>query len=161
MSPFVRKVKTASGATAVQIVEKVDRQNRVIEHLGSAHTAAELAVLVEAGRQKLNEGQTELDLGLDAGVGGAVVESSRSRLDVPQVFFLGVCLVLYCFSPGFSLPVFGLDLCGGLVSKSLMESLVVPPVNPLEGGCFDIESVSPRGGVGDEFVLVRRVHTLS
>ena len=38
MAPFLRKVTTESGATAVQIVEKVDRKNRVIEHLGSAHT---------------------------------------------------------------------------------------------------------------------------
>ena len=61
MPPFLRKVKTASGATAVQIVEKVGRQNRVIEHLGSAHTPGELAVLTEAGRKKLHEDQMELD----------------------------------------------------------------------------------------------------
>ena len=87
MSPFLRKVSTTSGATAVQIVEKIDRQNRVIEHLGSAHTPGDLAVLLEAGRKKLNEGQTELDLGLDQepAAGQAVVQSSRSRLLVDVV----------------------------------------------------------------------------
>lgn len=82
MVPFLRKVKTSSGATAVQIVEKVDRQNRVLEHLGSAHTPAELAVLLEVGRQKLHEGQGELPLTPDSApaVGQAVVEHSTSRL---------------------------------------------------------------------------------
>ncbi|MCI9887454.1 hypothetical protein JT358_03120 [Micrococcales bacterium 31B] len=44
MSPFLGKVKTPSGATAVQIVAKVGRTNRVIEHLGSAHTPDESAL---------------------------------------------------------------------------------------------------------------------
>ena len=37
MSPFVRKVKTASGATAVQVVAKDHGVRRIVEHLGSAH----------------------------------------------------------------------------------------------------------------------------
>ena len=36
MSPFLRKVKTASGATAVQIAVKQGRRDKVIEHLGWA-----------------------------------------------------------------------------------------------------------------------------
>ncbi|RLP07148.1 hypothetical protein D9T14_09605 [Propionibacterium australiense] len=35
---YVRKVRTASGATAVQIAEYRDGRDRVLEHLGSAHT---------------------------------------------------------------------------------------------------------------------------
>ena len=65
MSPFLRKVRTASGAVAVQIVEKKHGQRRIVEHLGSAHSQAELAALVEIGTQKLNVGQEQLDLGLD------------------------------------------------------------------------------------------------
>ena len=53
MSPFVRKVKTASGATAVQIVSKDHGVRRIVEHLGSAHDETELEVLLEAGRQKI------------------------------------------------------------------------------------------------------------
>ncbi len=77
---FLRKVKTASGATAVQIAERRDRRDRVIEHLGSAHTEAELAALMEAGRAKIHAGQGVLDLGPDADPGNAVVQSSSSRL---------------------------------------------------------------------------------
>ena len=46
MSPFVWKVCTALGATAVQIVAKKHGVRRIVEHLGSAHDEAELAVLV-------------------------------------------------------------------------------------------------------------------
>ena len=61
VSPFVRKVKTASGATAVQIAVKEGRRDKVIEHLGSAHTEAELAALMEIGRHRIAPGQLALD----------------------------------------------------------------------------------------------------
>ena len=66
MAPFIRKVKTSSGATAVQIVEKRGGVRRILTHVGSAHTPAELAMLLSAAHQQLRAGQDELDLGLDA-----------------------------------------------------------------------------------------------
>ena len=51
MAPFLRKVTTASGATAVQVVAKEGRRNRVLEHLGSAHSEADLAALMHLGRE--------------------------------------------------------------------------------------------------------------
>jgi hypothetical protein len=42
---YVRTVKTASGATAVQIVWSTRRGARQIEHLGSAHDDAEVEAL--------------------------------------------------------------------------------------------------------------------
>lgn len=54
MNPFLRKVTTASGATAVQIVAKEGRRNRVLEHLGSTHSEAELTALMRVGQEKLN-----------------------------------------------------------------------------------------------------------
>ena len=62
MSPFLRKVKTASGAMAVQIAVKEGRRDKVIEHLGSAHTQAELAALMEIGRRRIAPDQLALDL---------------------------------------------------------------------------------------------------
>ena len=50
----------------MQIVDKRAGVRRIVAHLGSAHDAVELAVLMQAARQRLNEGQDELDLGLDA-----------------------------------------------------------------------------------------------
>jgi hypothetical protein len=87
VAPFLRKVKTASGATAVQIVEKRRGVRTILEHLGSARTDAELAALMRAGQEKLNTGQTALDLGTDHGPdpAKAVVQSSASRLLVDVV----------------------------------------------------------------------------
>jgi hypothetical protein len=44
-------VKTASGATAVQIVYSSHRGARDIEHIGSAHGDAELELLKTAARR--------------------------------------------------------------------------------------------------------------
>ncbi len=52
MSPYVRTVKTASGATAVQIVHLSRRGSRDIERIGSAHDDAELEVLKAAAARR-------------------------------------------------------------------------------------------------------------
>jgi len=62
---YVRTVKTASGAIAVQIVWSSRRGARNIEHVGSAHDEAQLEALKAAANQRLSQGQGELDLGLN------------------------------------------------------------------------------------------------
>jgi hypothetical protein len=54
--PYVRTVKTSSGATAVQIVYSSRRGSREIDHLGSAHSDAEVKLLKAAARQRLAAG---------------------------------------------------------------------------------------------------------
>ncbi|QPL06506.1 IS1634 family transposase [Actinomyces respiraculi] len=71
MSPFIRQVRTASGATAVQIAVKEGRRNKVVEHIGSAHTPGELAALVQVAQEKLHPGQLQLDLDLPSGSAGS------------------------------------------------------------------------------------------
>ena len=61
--PYVRTLKTASGATAVPIVYSSRLGSGDIEHIGSAHDEAELEVLKAAARQRLVAGQGMLDLG--------------------------------------------------------------------------------------------------
>ena len=89
MSPYLRKVRTRSGATAVQIVEKRHGQRHIVEHLGSARSEAELVALVEIGIGKLNAGQDRLDFGCDdqgvPAAAGAVVQGSASMLLVEVV----------------------------------------------------------------------------
>jgi hypothetical protein len=63
---FVRRVRTASGAVAVQVVAKVRGRVEVVEHVGSAHTDAELGVLMEYARGVAAAGQQVLDLGVEA-----------------------------------------------------------------------------------------------
>lgn len=55
-SRFIRKVRTASGAIAVQIVEKNGRTVIGIEHLGSANTDEDLAVLLASAKERLLPG---------------------------------------------------------------------------------------------------------
>jgi hypothetical protein len=78
--PYVRTVKTASGATAVQIVYSWHRGSREIEHVGSAHDELELELLKAAARQRLAAGQGELDLGLDTGAAGGPLPITASRM---------------------------------------------------------------------------------
>ena len=78
---FVRKVKTASGATAVQIAERVAGRDRVLEHLGSAHTDKDLAALMATARDRLHPGQGELDLSAGKiSTAHAVITGKRSAL---------------------------------------------------------------------------------
>ena len=77
---YVRTVKTASGATAVQIVWSSRRGSRQIENIGSAHDEAQVEVLKAAADQRLAAGQQSLDLGLDQpGSVGAPLEIVASR----------------------------------------------------------------------------------
>lgn len=57
---FIRKVKTASGATAVQIAYKAEGRIVKIIHIGSAHTEEELNILLALARQRLLGNQLEL-----------------------------------------------------------------------------------------------------
>jgi hypothetical protein len=63
---FIRRVRTGSGATAVQIAEYVSgRRQRIVAHLGSAHSEAELGLLIARAQGMLDDAaQGELDLGL-------------------------------------------------------------------------------------------------
>ena len=71
----------SSGATAVQIVYSSRRSSREIDHLGSAHSDAEVELLKAAARQRLAGGQDELDLGLQpdpsGGAGPLPITSTR------------------------------------------------------------------------------------
>ncbi len=83
MAAYIRKVRTASGATAVQIAVKQGGRRTIVEHVGSAHTDSELAALMQLARGKLHAGQEELDLGLDvpgnSRKGPSLITAKRSR----------------------------------------------------------------------------------
>jgi len=58
-------VRTASGATAVQVAEYVEGRRRIVAHVGSAHSEAELGVLLERARALLvddDQGRLDLDV---------------------------------------------------------------------------------------------------
>ena len=78
--PYVRTVKTASGAMAVQIVHSFHRGSRDIEHIGSAHDDAGVELLKAAARQRPTAGQLELDLGIDGPGPAAPLEIASPRM---------------------------------------------------------------------------------
>lgn len=53
VSPFLRKVPTASGATAVQVAGKWRGKRTVLEFLGPTRNDAGLAALVAVGHDRL------------------------------------------------------------------------------------------------------------
>jgi transposase len=59
---FIRRVRTGSGATAVQIASKQYGVQKIVEHIGSAHTAEDLEFLLEVARTKIQAGQLAFDL---------------------------------------------------------------------------------------------------
>jgi hypothetical protein len=67
---FVRRVKTASGATAVQIVHKRGRTVVGIDHIGSAHDEDHLAILLTTAQTRLHVGQQMLPLNAGGAAGG-------------------------------------------------------------------------------------------
>jgi transposase len=52
---FIRRVKTSSGATAIQIAYKVYGKIVKIDHVGSAHTNKEISLLEKLAKQRLPE----------------------------------------------------------------------------------------------------------
>jgi hypothetical protein len=81
---FVRRVTTASGATAVQIVHKRGRRVVGIDHIGSAHDDDRLALLLETAKQRLHVDQQALNLDLvpprPADRGAPVVDATGSLI---------------------------------------------------------------------------------
>ena len=62
---WIRRVRTASGATAVQIAESVAGRRRIVRHVGSARDEAELGLLLEEAHRLLaDDQQGMLDLGI-------------------------------------------------------------------------------------------------
>ena len=120
--PYVRTVKTASGATAVQIVYSSRRGSRDIEHIGSAHDDAELELLKAAARQRLAAGQGELDLGLDAGAAGGPLPITSSRMG---------CL-LDALTRAYDVLGFGAAAGGDEVFRDLVLARIIEPASKLD-----------------------------
>ena len=80
---FVRKSPGRAGATKVQIAERRDGRDVVLEHVGTAHDDAELDALMALARGKLYPGQGQLDLGAEQGTaspGQAVITGKTSAV---------------------------------------------------------------------------------
>ena len=82
---WVRRVRTASGATAVQIAESVGGRRRIVRHVGSARDEGELGLLIEqANRLLARDAQHVLDLGLTPVAPKAVMVPAPTRELFPR-----------------------------------------------------------------------------
>ena len=79
---FVRRVAGRSGSTKVQIAERRGGRDVVLEHVGTAHDEAELALLLAEAERRLRPGQealgflAETDVGSVSRPGGITSKSS-------------------------------------------------------------------------------------
>ncbi|MGC0249408.1 IS1634 family transposase [Pseudactinotalea sp. Z1748] len=113
---FVRKVRTKSGATAVQIAEREGGRDKVLEHLGSARTDAELTALLEVARAKIYPGQGELDLSAGSVPAGHAVITGKSSM-----------LLWHVLSSAYTR--LGFDVLGDKTFKDLVLARLVEPTS--------------------------------
>ena len=80
---WVRRVRTASGATAVQIAESVAGRRRIVRHVGSARDEGELGLLIEeANRLLADDQQGVLDLGITPAVPKATMVAPSTQAEL-------------------------------------------------------------------------------
>ena len=121
--PYVRTVKTASGAMAVQIVYSSHRGSRQIEHIGSAHDGAGLELLKAVARQRLAAGQGVLDLGPGfGGGGGRPLPITSSRMGH----------LLDALTRGYEVLGFGRATSRDGVFRQLVLARIIEPVSKLD-----------------------------
>ena len=126
---YVRTVRTASGARAVQIVHGSRRGSRTIEHIGSAHDELELEALKAAARQRLAAGQGELDLGLDGSLSAAVVPSTGPSARPLEIVSSRMGHLWDGLSSAYDVLGFGRAAGGDEVFRQLVLARIIEPTS--------------------------------
>ena len=144
---WVRRVRTASGATAVQIAESVNGRRRIVRRVGSAHDEAELGLLVEEAHRLLaDDQQGVLDLGIAPAVPKArmvasstqaglfasadAAPPSREMVSRPRVLKTSSALLYDALAGAYS--SLGFDVVGDEVFRDLVIARVVEPTSLLD-----------------------------
>lgn len=141
---FVRKVRTKSGATAVQIARYVGGRQEIVKHIGSAHTDVELGMLLERARAWLEPDQQTLDLGVTpqvpvdkplAGGQGALFDpvERTSQVDAPgRTESTGSVLLRQVLTDVYDQVGFG--IVDDAVFRDLVIARIVEPGSKLDAG---------------------------
>ncbi|MQA24950.1 MAG: hypothetical protein GEU94_05645 [Micromonosporaceae bacterium] len=146
---WIRRVRTASGATAVQVAEYADGRRRIVAHVGSAHTEAELGLLLGRARVLLEDAQrAELDLGVEPTPGRVDLIAAAEELSLfddpvrlgpgvgqgaaPRV--VATCSrVLFDALAGVFTDL-GFDVLGDTTFRDLVIARIVEPTSILDTG---------------------------
>ena len=143
---YVRKVRTASGAVAVQVVRKDAGKVVILAHLGSAHTDAELGILLDHAKAIVIGGQVALDFEVAARAQSmADVADFReqslipdqpgpapARPVVPPGRTVGTCSRLLYDVLGHVYDWLGFDAVGDAVFRDLVIARIVEPTSKLD-----------------------------
>jgi len=84
----VRIVKTVSGASAVQVVHYYNNKRRIIKHVGSAHTDADLKELLIYAEEWIKDYTGQLSLFGDNNPNSVLYLNKCSFLGVYYSFFV-------------------------------------------------------------------------
>ena len=122
MGTFVRRVTTSSGATAVQVVHKRGRRVLGIEHIGSAHDEAGLALLLSAARERVHAGQGELSLG--PGEGGGRPLGGPQVIATPSLVLWDALAGLY--------TSLGFDAVKDIAFRALVLGRIIEPTSKID-----------------------------
>jgi hypothetical protein len=135
----VRKVRTASGAVAVQVARKHQGRHEILAHLGSAHTDVELGILLEQARRIADGDQQALDLQAARKVArlGDVADWRPVDESVPPKMAgpgrtTGTASRLLHAVLGHVYDWLGFDVVGDAVFRDLVIARIVEPTSKLD-----------------------------
>ena len=141
---YVRKVRTASGAVAVQVVAKLRGRRQILAHVGSAHTDAELGMLLERARVIAlgDQGQFEFEVPARTESVQEVANGSPATLFGPPAKSKGLPVgpgrtaatssrLLY-EAIGRTYDGLGFDAVGDEVFRDLVIARIVEPTSKLD-----------------------------
>jgi hypothetical protein len=141
---YVRKVRTASGAVAVQVVRKHRGQRTILAHVGSAHTDAQLGILLERAREiaSLDQGTLDIEVAAraqrvddvaDWRTGTLTLPAGVSkRAPVPPGRTTSTCSRLLYDTLGTVYDWLGFDVVGDAVFRDLVIARLVEPTSKLD-----------------------------
>ncbi len=143
---YVRKVRTASGAVAVQVARKDQGRVVILAHLGSAHTDADLGILLEQATAMVVGGQAALDFEVAARAQSMadvadfreqtlIAEQPKSTVAAPVVppgRTVGASSRLLYDILGHVYDWLGFDTVGDAVFRDLVIARIVEPTSKLD-----------------------------
>lgn len=141
---YVRKVRTASGAVAVQVVQERRGRREILAHVGSAHTDAELGILLEKARAMALGNQAEFGFEVPARTESVadVADGRTSMLVAPPAKTKGAPVgpgrtagtssrLLY-EAIGRTYDGLGFDTVGDEVFRDLVIARIVEPTSKID-----------------------------
>jgi hypothetical protein len=130
---YIRKVRTTSGATAIQIAHKEHGQVVGIEHLGSTHNDEELRLLLELARTKLvADGQQSLFGGPGALTSSGLDPNLDLHLSPLTITLLRSYSDLLYYTLARQYTSLGFDDLGDKMFKNICIARIVEPVSKLD-----------------------------